>query len=95
MDHDRHDDDPPPFWRSRFGLGWLVLAAVAGWFLWTEHRAHLLGFLPYLFLLACPLMHLFMHRGHHHGSHHGRGPSNGSSNSIPPRPGDNPQGGRS
>lgn len=94
MDHDRHDG-PPPFWRSRFGLGWLVLAAVAGWFLWTEHRAHLLGFLPYLFLLACPLMHLFMHRGHHHGSHHGHGPSNGSSNSIPPRTGDDPQGGRS
>ena len=30
----------------------------------TEHRAHLLGILPYLILLACPLMHLFMHRGH-------------------------------
>ena len=26
--------------------------------------------LPYLFLLACPLMHLFMHHGHEaHGSH--------------------------
>jgi hypothetical protein len=24
--------------------------------------------LPYLFLLACPLMHFFMHGGH--GSHH-------------------------
>lgn len=30
----------------------------------TEHRAHLLGILPYLILLACPLMHLFMHHGH-------------------------------
>ena len=38
--------------------------AVAGFFLFTEHRAHLLGILPYLFLLACPLMHLFMHHGH-------------------------------
>lgn len=79
MDHDRHDDGPPPFWRSRFGLGWLVLAAVAGWFLWSEHRAHLLGFLPYVFLLACPLMHLFMHGGHHHGSHDTQGASVGSS----------------
>jgi len=73
MDHDHHEDRPPSFWRSRFGIGWVVLAAVAGWFLWTEHRAHLLGVLPYLFLLACPLMHVFMHHGHHHGSHHAHG----------------------
>jgi len=27
--------------------------------------------LPFLFLLACPLMHMFMHRGHGgHGGHH-------------------------
>lgn len=32
-----------------------------------EHRVHLLGLLPYLVLLLCPLMHLFMHGGHHHG----------------------------
>ena len=70
MNHDP-DASPPPFWRSRWGLGWLVLAAVAGWFLWEEHRAHLLGALPYVLVLACPLMHLFMHRGHH--GHHHRG----------------------
>lgn len=47
--------------------GFLV---VAGFFLFTEHRAHVLGVLPYLFLLACPFMHLFMHHGHrNHGSH--------------------------
>ncbi|MDE2309503.1 MAG: DUF2933 domain-containing protein [Betaproteobacteria bacterium] len=44
--------------------------AVAGFFLFTEHRAHLLGILPYLFLLACPLMHLFMHHGHGGSSQH-------------------------
>ena len=43
MDHESHDTRPPGFWRSRFGLGWLVLAGVAGWFLWQEHRAHLFG----------------------------------------------------
>ena len=35
-----------------------------------EHKAHLEGvlyYLPYLLLLACPLMHLFMH--HDHGGH--------------------------
>jgi hypothetical protein len=41
--------------------------AVAGFFLLTEHRAHVFGALPYLLLLACPLLHLFMHRGHRHG----------------------------
>ena len=52
----------------------LVLAGflvVAGYFLLTEHRAHLGGalyYLPYLFLLACPLLHGFMHGGHDHGN---------------------------
>lgn len=95
MDHNHHDQGQPDFWRSRFGIGWLVLAAVGGWFLWTEHRAHLLGFLPYAFLLACPLMHVFMHHGHGHGSHHGHG-GRGSGVPVPPRVSDEPNpGGRS
>lgn len=65
-----HNHQAPRFWRSRAGFAWIVLAAVAGWFLWAEHRAHLLGALPYLIILACPLMHIFMHRGHHHGGKH-------------------------
>jgi len=54
------------------GYNWILMAflAIAGFFLFTEHRAHVLGVLPYLFLLACPLMHLFMHHGHGtHGDH--------------------------
>ncbi|MGN5478687.1 DUF2933 domain-containing protein [Cupriavidus basilensis] len=38
-----------------------------GYFLWTEHRAHVIQFLPFLLLASCPLMHLFMHHGHGHG----------------------------
>lgn len=54
---------------SRIALvGFLGIAA---FFLWTEHRAHVLGALPYLLLLACPLMHL-LHGGHHHGHEHSR-----------------------
>ena len=55
-------------------VGFLFIAA---FFLFTEHRAHLFGMLPYLFLLACPLLHMFGHGGHGgHGGHagHGSGP---------------------
>lgn len=57
-----------PWWRSRSGLVFLGFAAIAGFFLWEEHKAHMLGILPYALLLLCPLMHLF-HGGHgDHGS---------------------------
>ncbi len=39
-----------------------------GYFLWV-HQAHLLQYLPFAFLLLCPLMHLF--GGHGHGHDHG------------------------
>jgi len=56
---------------SRYWGGVAVLLMIAAFFLWTEHRAHVLGVLPYLIFLACPLIHLFMHRGHgRHGGHH-------------------------
>ena len=68
MDHEHRET--PSFWRSPAGLTLLVALAVTGFYLATEHTAHLLGVLPYLFVLACPLMHVFMHRGHGHGGHH-------------------------
>ena len=65
--------DIPSFRRSPAGLALLVVVAVGGFYLVTEHKAHLFGALPYLFLLACPLMHVFMHRGHGHNGHlHGQ-----------------------
>ena len=44
----------------------LICAAVliVGFYLMTEHRAHTFGALPYLLILACPLMHFFMHQNH-------------------------------
>jgi hypothetical protein len=47
-----------------------VLAAVAALYLLFEHWLHVAGVLPWLLLLLCPLMHLYMHRGH---GGHGRG----------------------
>lgn len=49
---------------SRNGWVWFGFLGVAGFFLVTEHRAHLLGFLPFALVLACPIMHLFHHRKH-------------------------------
>lgn len=46
----------------------LVLAAVAC--VLSQHWGHVVGYWPYLLLLACPLMHLLMHRGHGKGDHH-------------------------
>jgi hypothetical protein len=58
--------------RLRWGLG--VFLAIAVFFLWKEHRAHLFGVLPWLLLLACPLMHMLMRR-RHNGQHGGAGGS--------------------
>ena len=87
MNHDyvhvqhRDADSPPPFWRSRYAIGLLVFGAVAVYFLLTEHRAHFFGALPFLLLLACPFMHLFMH-----GGHGGHGGGNQDSDTPAPTP---------
>jgi DUF2933 family protein len=57
------------WFRTRSGIVLLGFLAIAAFFLWEEHRAHLLGILPYGLLLLCPLMHLF-HGGH--GGHDGK-----------------------
>ena len=68
-----HPEDCPTPSASRANWVFVAFAAIAGFFLFTEHRAHLFGVLPFLLLLACPLMHLFHHGGHGggHGSHAG------------------------
>ena len=72
-DHSQNGSEPKGFWSSRYSIGLLVMGAVAAYFLLSEHRAHFFGALPFLLLLACPLMHVFMHRGHggHGGCHAG------------------------
>ena len=65
----RQAQAPTPRWRRRIALA--VFAAVAAYFLLTEHRAHVIQALPWALVLLCPLMHVFMHRGH--GDHGSRG----------------------
>jgi len=59
--------------------GWIIAAVLAiGIALaLADHWVHVLGVLPYLVILACPLMHLFMHRGHGGHSGHGHGQHGG------------------
>ena len=56
---------------SRRNIVLIAFLAIAGFYLIAEHRAHFFGVLPFLLLLACPLLHMFMHRGH--GGHGGSG----------------------
>jgi Protein of unknown function (DUF2933) len=51
----------------------VLFAIIGGFFIVAEHRAHLIPYLPWLFLAACPLMHVFMHHGHGGHQHHGSG----------------------
>jgi hypothetical protein len=57
-----------PRLRSPAGIFMLVAGAVGGYYLLTEHFTHVTQAIPFLFLLACPLMHVFGH-GHGHGNH--------------------------
>jgi len=63
------------WWRNRTNQALLVFLAIAAYFLWAEHRAHVVAALPWLLVGACLVMHLFMHGGHGH-----RGRANGGDN---------------
>ena len=83
MDHHAHPE-------KRSGISrWVFwgFVAVAGFFLFTEHRAHVFGVLPYLLLLACPLMHLFHgHGGHHHPEPDGKPEDPAANEQDPDKP---------
>ena len=71
----------PSFWKTPFGIVATLFAVAASIYLYLVHKNHVLALLPYAFLAACPLLHMFMHHGHGHG-----GESHGGS-----RDGDDPQ----
>lgn len=75
MNHD-HRNEPDRDSKMNVKSKWVFIGflLIAGYFLFTEHRAHLSGWLSsygiWLLLLACPLLHIFMHGGHgSHGNH--------------------------
>lgn len=82
--------------RSTSGQIFLIFLVIAAFYLITEHTAHVFGALPYVLLLLCPLLHLFMHGGHgDHVGHSSQSQRDGQSDS-PPNPrdsgSDHPQG---
>ena len=68
--------------KNWLGIHWAVWCVLgfALVLLLIEHFTHVLGVLPYLLILACPLMHFFMHGKHGHG-HQGHG-----DHTDPPKP---------
>ena len=68
--HDSHSQNHPNAARSRTGIAWkgaaMMVAVIVGFYVLREHWGHALGIAPYLLLLACPIMHIFMHGGHGH-----------------------------
>ncbi len=76
-----HNESP---WRSRVRFVFFGFAIIGAFFLLAEHRAHVLPWLPWLFLAACPFMHFFMHHGHGDHDHHaGRDGSDAQPNAAP------------
>ncbi len=67
----RSTEPARPWFQSASGWAWIGFAAIAAFYLITEHRAHVLGALPFAIFLLCPLLHMFHHGGH--GGHRGQG----------------------
>ena len=61
-------DGHRPWWGSPMKLALIGFSLIGGFFLIAEHRAHVLPYLPFLLLAACPLLHLFGHGAHGHGA---------------------------
>lgn len=81
---DESAPDRLAIWRSPVGIALLAASAVGAYFLLTNHFDHFLQAAPFLFLLACPLMHVF-HRGHHRHRDRPRPELPVAGNEQPPR----------
>lgn len=66
MDPFDNDRQAPSLWRRPAGMAVATAALIVGFYLLREHWGHVLGYWPYLLLLACPLMHLMHGHGHGH-----------------------------
>ena len=56
----------------------VIFAVGGGYYLWMQHQAHVLQYLPFAFFLLCPLLHIFGGHGGHGGHDHSEGNKGGS-----------------
>lgn len=63
---------------SRTGLIVTASLVILGFFLFTEHRAHVLGAWPYILLVLFLVLHLFLHSKH--GGHSAKNTKNEDNN---------------
>ena len=64
MNHSNHESSKrSPGWLLPIKISFTVILAIAAFFIISEHWLHLVGILPWLLILLCPLMHLFMQGG--------------------------------
>lgn len=82
----QHPDRKPAMTRLA-RVVFVAFAAIAAFFLITEHAAHTFYLLPFLLLAACPLLHLSMHRGHRGHDHGAAGPQDHGHTGARPEPG--------
>ena len=75
-----------PWYKRRANIPYLLAFGGISLYVLTEHWAHAAPYLPWLLILACPLMHIFMHRGH--GGHGGHDPSEQASGPPEQKSGD-------
>ncbi|SCW85548.1 Protein of unknown function [Rhizobium mongolense subsp. loessense] len=74
----------PSAWSTYSRTVFIAFAVIAAGLIAYEHRVHVLGVLPWLLILACPLMHMFMHHGH--GAHSGHDHSDHDARMTPHKP---------
>lgn len=74
---------PPAFWRSKTGMAAIGFLLIAAFLLVLEHRAHALGYLPFLLIFGSLFMHMFMHGGHSGHSGHSDGKPAAENSKLP------------
>lgn len=77
FDASRHDEST---WRARMKFVVVAIVLIGTFFLIAGHVVQVMPWLPWPFLAACLLMHVFMRHGHAGHDHHDAGDSRGRSN---------------
>lgn len=68
VNHEKHRQEDRKF--DGYVIGKWGAVLIIAYYLWSEHRAHVIQFLPFVFILACPLMHFLIHRSHQRDRQH-------------------------